>query len=164
MSNTFIITFIATTMRSAFIFFVCLLLSGLYSCDKKQSIYPSEILLADSLMDSRPDSALAILTNIQEDLLDGPENIQRYYQLLTIKAQDKCFITHTSDSLMKEVVLYYEKLGTPIQKAEAYYYLGSVYRDMGFAPKAIDCFQQTTHVLQNLTDYRAYKLIGLTYS
>ena len=65
-----------------------------------------------------------------------------YYWLLAVKASDKCYVPHTSDSLMKAVVHYYENHGTPAQRMEAYYYLGSVYRDMQDAPRALNFFNR----------------------
>lgn len=57
-------------------------------------------------------------------------NIRMYHALLKIKAKDKLYIPHESDSLIKSIVQYYEGYGTPDQLMEAYYYLGSAYRDM----------------------------------
>ena len=54
-----------------------------------------------------------------------------YLNLLMIKAQDKCYITHTSDSLINEIVDYYEKHGPEDLLTEAYYLKGSVYEEMG---------------------------------
>ena len=50
------------------------------------------------------------------------------YKLLTIKANDKAYITHTSDSLILSLVDYYEHDGDPAYLGEAYYYAGSTYK------------------------------------
>ena len=63
----------------------------------------------------------------------APEYVQKRYHLLTIKANDKAYITHTSDSLILSLVDYYEHGGDPVYLGEAYYYAGSTYRDLGDA-------------------------------
>ena len=47
---------------------------------------------------------------------------------------------HSPDSVMREVADYYDSHGTPNEQMEAHYLLGCVYRDLGEAPRAIDCY------------------------
>ena len=42
---------------------------------------------------------------------------------------------------MREVVAYYDRHGTLSERVEAHYLLGCVYRDMGEAPQALQCYQ-----------------------
>ena len=49
-------------------------------------------------------------------------------------------LTARDDTLMQRVVDYYNRKGTPNQRMEAYYLLGSVYRDLHDAPKAMEAF------------------------
>ena len=44
------------------------------------------------------------------------------------------------DSVMKEVADWYDRHGTPNERMEAHYLLGCTYRDMGEAPRAVDCY------------------------
>lgn len=90
-----------------------------------------ELARADSLMEVRPDSAMAYLASLDSFVQGEPEYVRMYYALQQIKAQDKCYIPHTSDSVILSLVRYYTDYGTPDQQMEAYHYLGSVYRDMG---------------------------------
>ena len=108
-----------------------------------QTDYPSVLLLADSLSNEKADDALTILSGLKDDMVKESEAVQMYYQLLCIKASDKAYITHTSDSLILPVIHYYEKYGDSNLMAEAYYYGGRVYRDLGNAPKALDYFHKS---------------------
>jgi len=72
----------------------------------------------------------------------APEYVQKRYQLLTIKANDKAYITHTSDSLILLLVDYYEHGGDPAYLGETYYYAGRTYSDLGDAPRALEYFQK----------------------
>lgn len=89
-----------------------------------------------------------------------PKATQMYYQLLSIKAKDKAYITHTSDSLIKAVVEYYEDKKDRERLPEAYYYAGRVYRDLGDAPRALGFFQNALEISNEGTDR---KLIGLMH-
>ena len=104
--------------------------------------YPLVLQEADSLCVAQPDSAITLLQSINAEMLQAPEYVQKRYQLLTIKANDKAYITHTSDSLILSLVDYYEHGGDPVYLGEAYYYAGSTYRDLGDAPRALDYYQK----------------------
>ena len=51
-----------------------------------------------------------------------------------------------SDSVILSLVRYYTDNGTPDQQMEAYHYLGSVYRDMGDAPRAVEAYQKAADI------------------
>lgn len=111
-------------------------------------------------MEECPDSAQIYLSLLDSTIQLEPEETRMYYGLLTTKAQDKKFIRHESDSLMKEVVCFYESYGDKEKLMEAYYYLGSVYRDMKDAPRAIGAFQQAMKIGENS---HRYDLLGRIY-
>lgn len=121
------------------------LLLGVSACVQRP--YPRVLLLADSLASVAPDSARSLLSQWADSASRMPERVQMYYRLLTVKAADKAYILHTSDSLIKAVVAYYEDGGDPSLLPEAYYYAGRVYRDLGDAPQALDYFEQAADVL-----------------
>jgi hypothetical protein len=88
-----------------------------------------------------PDSALLILDNLRSDveLMDKATHMR--WELLHAQAQNKAYIPFTSDSMMKEVVAYYDRHGSPADRMTAHYLLGSVYRDMGEIPASLQSFQ-----------------------
>lgn len=104
--------------------------------------YPLVLQEADSLCVAQPDSAVALLQSISADMQQAPEYVQMRYNLLTIKANDKSYITHTSDSLILLLVDYYEHGGDPAYLGETYYYAGRTYSDLGDAPRALDYYQK----------------------
>lgn len=98
------------------------------------------------IVSDNPQQALDSLASIDSDLL--PEQDRHFYDLLTIKAKDKAYITHTSDSLILDVIDYFDSnSGDPIY-CEALYYGGRVYADMGDYPTALQYYQKA---LDNLT-------------
>lgn len=102
--------------------------------------YPQALLLADSLMNSRSDSALTVLEGAEGEMAGGPKSVRMRYQLLRHQAMNKAFVPFTSDSLMLDVTDYYDRHGTANDRMQAHYLLGCVYRDMREVPHAIDCY------------------------
>ena len=109
---------------------------------------PPVLLCADSLASANPDSAQALLASLAEGMKQEPQDVQMYYRLLCIKAKDKAYITHTSDSAILPVVEYYEQEGDKKHLPEAYYYAGRVYRDLEDAPQALDYFEKALDAMQ----------------
>ena len=120
---------------------ILILLTSLNACQRPD--YPHTLQQAESVMNARPDSALQLLQSMADSLAMLPEEAQMYYHLLTIQAKDKQYITHTSDSLINRIVSFYEDYDDKERLMLAYYYQGSVYRDMNDAPRALKAFQQT---------------------
>lgn len=142
---------------------ILLLLAGisiLFSCVSPVS-YPEAMQKAIRCMEECPDSALTYLSSLDSLIRYEPEETRMYYELLTTKAEDKKYIPHTSDSLMQEIVHFYESYDGNEKLMEAYYYLGSVYRDMKDAPRAVAAFQQAADVGKGS---QRYDLLGRIYS
>lgn len=139
--------------------FLILVLLGFCACGHKP--YPQSLIIADSLTNACPDSAITLLKNIENTLQTEPEATQMYYRLLCIKANDKAYIPHTSDSLILPVLHYYIEKGDEQHLPEAYYYAGRVYRDLGDAPQALDYFEKAAEALP---EDGGYKLKSKIYS
>ena len=58
-----------------------------------------------SIVSDRPHDALQLLDSINPAGLPEPD--RHYFDLLSIKARDKAYIDHTSDSLILDVIDYY---------------------------------------------------------
>jgi tetratricopeptide (TPR) repeat protein len=108
--------------------------------------YPPSLRLADSLMDSRPDSALAVLDAARGQTAGAPEAVRMRYQLLRHQAMNKAYVPFTTDSVMLVVADYYDRHGTANDRLLAHYLLGCVYRDLGEAPQALQCFQDAVEL------------------
>ena len=117
---------------------ILILLTSLNACQRPD--YPQTLRQAESVMNARPDSALHLLQGMADSITTLSEEAQMYYHLLTIQAKDKQYITHTSDSLINRIVSFYEDYGDEERLMMAYFYQGSVYRDMNDAPRALKAF------------------------
>lgn len=114
-----------------------------------QTSYPEAMKQAESCMDAHPDSAFHLLSAYGDSINTLPDEARMYYHLLTIQAKDKLYITHTDDSLINRIVQFYEEENRPERLMLAYYYQGSVYRDMNDAPRALKAFQQVVDMNRN---------------
>lgn len=144
-------------MKTIKLLSVCLLLLCCHACHRKP--YPAILQAADTLTYIHPDSACNLLERLKDSILTEPQSTQMYYQLLNIKARDKAYITHTSDSLIQQVLRYYEKKNDKRHLPEAYYYGGRVYSDLGDAPQALGYYQKAAELLEGGTDYKLLKVI-----
>lgn len=144
-------------MKSAFYLILCLL--TFVMCNKRSEALPSELVHADSLMLSHPDSALAILDSMK---IPSPEDKLQYatWCLLITQARDKNYIKHTSDSLINIALEYFEKQDDPERKATVLYYEGRVNFDMNKAEEAATFYLRARDVAKNTTDYNLLCLIN----
>ena len=101
----------------------------------------------DALCDSEPEKARSMLDSI--DMTGASEGERHHYDLLRIKASDKAYVTHTSDSLILDVLDFYSGHKDSPLYAQALYYGGRVYSDLGDYPTAIKYFQKA---LDNIPD------------
>ena len=63
--------------------------------------YPSSLLAADSLCTTDPERALSLLDSLASDTQSLSLRDRMYYRLLRVKAADKAYMPHTSDSLIR---------------------------------------------------------------
>ena len=87
--------------------------------------------------------ALPLLDSLEKipdtDLSEGERH---YRDFLTIKASDKGYVKHTSDSLYLTVKDYFSSHYSREMLPEVLYYGGRVYSDMGSYPVALQYFQE----------------------
>jgi tetratricopeptide (TPR) repeat protein len=127
---------------------------------------PSAIQQAESIMNTRPDSALKMLQGMVDSIHAYPEETQMYWHLLTIQAKDKLYITHTNDSLINHIVEFYDNHDDKEKQMLAYYYQGRVYRDINDAPRALKAFQQAEKIRTSDWDLltKVYSQMGYLFS
>lgn len=131
----------------------------LLSCTSEKD-YPIAMKQAMSCMNACPDSALIWLATLADSITHAPQKTQMYYRLLTIKAEDKLYMPHTTDSVILSIVDYYQQKGDKERLFESYYYLGGTYRDMNDIPRALKAYHQGIEVGE---DTEQTLLQGMTY-
>lgn len=124
---------------------------------------------ADSLVEDAPGKALSLLRKDSAAICgQGKAGVMGLW-LLKIHAEDKLYVTHLSDSIMLEVVEYYDAHDTPAQRAQAHYVLGRVYCDMRLSGSAISAFKKAIETrgedsVTYLYKYKAASWLGTLYA
>lgn len=137
------------------------LISAFYACDHRGKSYPATLSRIESLADTNPEEARPLLDRLRDSLSLFDEEQRMYYDLLDLKVNDKMYVRHTSDSLIKRITAFYEVYGDRDKLLESYYYMGRVYRDLNDAPEALKYFQKALDVAG---DTRKYRLLSNVYS
>lgn len=118
----------------------------------------------DSVINEKPDSALCLLDSLSTEVAAWPKSQRMRHSLLTLKAQNKAYVPFTSDSLARNLVTYYDDNGSPNDRLLARYLLGCVYRDLGEAPQAVDCYLDAVSQADTTAADCDYHTLAVTYS
>lgn len=95
---------------------------------------------ADSLASVSPLEAMRLLDSLAPAVERAPRSVTMRWRLLSVKAADKAYITHTSDSMLRPALDYYAARPADTLRPEALYYAGRVFSDMGDYPRALDYY------------------------
>ena len=106
-------------------------------------------------------SALRILDSVDVENLTRKQQM-RYY-LVHASAQNKAYIPFTSDSIMKEVVEYYDSHGTPNEQMLANYLMGRTYADMDNPMVALEYFHNAIERADTTSNDCDYKTLSRIY-
>lgn len=126
-----------------------------------------ELVHAEKIMEDKPDSALLLLEKMQP--IDNVSDRERaIYFLLLTQAQDKNYITHTTDSLIQIAANYFESHNDVERTTLAYYYLGRVYSDMQDGLQAQECYLKAMELGEKIPNYqlliKIYNSLGRLYA
>jgi len=105
----------------------------------------ARLLRAEALMTDSLKQARAMLDSIDRTTLN--ESDRHLFDLLVIKAKDKAFEQHTTDSAILKVADYYKHHQSTERYPEALYYAGRIYSDLGDYPSALEFYHKSLDVL-----------------
>ncbi len=146
---------------------LCLLLATLFliGCkDSSTSVLLHHMSLIQQRGDSEPQRALDELCEIEIDIDNcRSEYVRNKYLLLRTRLRDKANLIASSPDTIESVVTYFREQGTDIERGEAYYYQGSVYRDLKDYPRAITSFRTTLDIAEE-SGLKPCRLLQNTYS
>ena len=112
----------------------------LSSCVRHDEALLSRLQEIKEVGNVEPKLAMKMLDSLQNEMDKADRYIWNKYELLSIRLQDKAYIPATTDTPINRLVRYFEKHGSMAEKQEAYYYAGSVYRDLQDTPKGLEYF------------------------
>lgn len=135
-----------------FIVLVCLL-----SCRENRHV-AAIFDRAESSMSTAPDSALALILEIDGQSLSTKSLRARHALLLTM-AQDKCYYDVDEDSTIMTAYDYYQHHGGRPERLLATYYLGVIRQNAKEYIDAALAFREAEPIAEELKDYRQLSLI-----
>lgn len=115
------------------IILVLTVLSGCHHADRR-------LTAVDAAIDLSPLAALDSLATIDRAALGEAD--RNYYDFLSVKAADKAYVVHTTDTVILRVIDYAAEHRSHGYYPEALYYGGRVYSDLGDYPTALTYFHQ----------------------
>ena len=138
----------------------------LYACHKPIPEYISHI---ENIIEKNPDSALIILDSLEEQMQKESLSTRMYYNLLVTEACDKCDIPNPYDSLLTDVIQYYEKRKESDKLMKAYYFMGQRHLELKAEddPAALlysfRALEQSVKVEDDAFTGRIYNQIGKSF-
>lgn len=118
---------------------VIILAICLISCNS-HSHYRETLSQMESYIEERPDSALAVLKQMNASELSGKEEKAKH-ALLYSMALDKNVIDKTDFEVLQPAIDYFENNGgSATDKMRTYYYQGRIYQNQGNDALAMECF------------------------
>ena len=145
-------------MRNAMILTVTVFTFLLASCGR--SGITARLSDIESYIDSRPDSALAAIRQIDTAALRG-RAAKAKYALLHAIALDKNYIDTADTRIVQPAVDYYDRHGSPEERLKAYMYLGTEQYNAGHYNQAIVSFNKADEYASKIEDN---DLLGILYS
>ena len=124
---------------------------------------PDEVKQAEPLIVSNPDSAYALLSEVESEVQGCSERNRMHYYLLLADAANKAFEQLPSDSLMRAVADHYDRHGTPNEQMRAHYLLGCTYRDLKNQSKAQEEYFRAIYSADTLSADCNYMLLSRVY-
>ena len=122
----------------------------LYGCGGSTSV-SRNLDAAETLMESRPDSALAILDSINHSDLNGNSQKARFALLKSI-ALDKNYKDTTTFDILQPAIDYYLKEGNPDDRLRTYYYMGRIYQNRNERDSALYSFMKGLDIAEECRD------------
>lgn len=122
----------------------------LASCERHSPTW-KKMDTAESLMNTKPDSAFAVLDDIPASDIKGKETSARY-ALLKSMALDKNYIDTTTFDVLQPAIDYYIEYGSPDEQLRTYYYQGRIYQNQGDDDSAMQSFMNGCDLKQSITD------------
>lgn len=131
--------------------FILLFAALTFGCGQSKHIRQS-LDYASAIMNEHPDSARAILANMERSALKS-RALRARHALLYSQALDKCYVDTDNDSLTSVALDYYKSHGTDHERALAYFYNARV-KIYGVQPteEIIENFIAAQHYAENTDD------------
>ena len=124
-----------------------------FSCQRHSDNW-EKICDIENYIESRPDSALAVLEAIDVETLSSDEERAKYALYMSM-ALDKNYIDKTDFEVLQPAIDYYENHGSATDKLRTFYYQGRIYYYRGEYEEAMECYVKSVDLGTDSNDLAA---------
>jgi len=125
--------------------------------------YRDALQQAQTVMDSRPDSALTLIDGVLRHRSELSTKLQMQCRLYRLSAENKLDTVFRSADEAEHLVAYFDRKGTPNEQMLAYYLLARAYADMGESPAALEHFKLATEKADTTSKDCDYRQLSRIY-
>ncbi len=143
------------------VFIFCVVIAALFGCNGRKMTNQLEAI--SQMADVSPDSALTALAKYEGEKQEWSKGDRMYFELVKMKSQNKSGVKIKSDSILHDVVTYFDGNGTPNEKMLAYYLLGRFYTSTGEAPQALQTYYDAIDKADTLDSKCDYGTLAAIY-
>jgi cell division protein FtsL len=130
------------------LFFVLLLLDSCQSQHEESQVLQD----VETYIETRPDSAFAVLQGFSDSDFTSDSN-KAHYAVLLAMAQDKNYIDKTDFETLDPAIRYYTRHGSSFEKMRMLYYQGRIYQNQKDYANATSCFLDALEAGKDTKEY-----------
>lgn len=143
------------------VFIFCVVIAALFGCNGRKMTNQLEAI--SQMADVNPDSALTALAKYEGEKQEWSKGDRMHFELVKMKSQNKSGVKIKSDSILHDVVTYFDGNGTPNEQMLAYYLLGRFYTNTGEAPQALQTYYDAIDKADTLDSKCDYGTLAAIY-
>lgn len=143
------------------VFILCLVIATLFGCNGRKMTNQLEAI--SQIADVNPDSALTALAKYEGEKQEWSKGDRMHFELVKMKSQNKSGVKIKSDSILHDVVTYFDGNGTPNEQMLAYYLLGRFYTNTEEAPQALQTYYDAIDKADTLDSKCDYGTLAAIY-
>ena len=143
------------------VFIFCVVIAALFGCNGRKMTNQLEAI--SQMADVNPDSALTALAKYEGEKQEWSKGDRMHFELVKMKSQNKSGVKIKSDSILHDVVSYFDGNGTPNEQMLAYYLLGRFYTNTGEAPQALQTYYDAIDKADTLDSKCDYGTLAAIY-
>ncbi len=149
------------SMKRLVFIYIGIVIAVLSGCNGRKMTNQLEAI--SQMADVNPDSALTALAKYEGEKQEWSKGDRMYFELVKMKSQNKSGVKIKSDSILHDVVTYFDGNGTPNEKMLAYYLLGRFYTNTEEAPQALQTYYDAIDKADTLDSKCDYGTLAAIY-
>jgi len=148
-------------MKRLVFIYIGIVIAALSGCNGRKMTNQLEAI--SQMADVNPDSALTALAKYEGEKQEWSKGDRMHFELVKMKSQNKSGVKIKSDSILHDVVTYFDGNGTPNEQMLAYYLLGRFYTNTEEAPQALQTYYDAIDKADTLDSKCDYGTLAAIY-